>query len=118
LEPDPDDDEDAGRKHIVFPLRTLEQHLRDVKQAVASQKRVHGITRPNPFMNLPNFDFVKALVPEYLHSCCHGVFRLYLTILTSTKKPNGKKPWFLKPKKIKIINQRLKATRPAYLPAS
>ena len=115
LQPDPEEDEDVGRETIVYALRTLDQHLRDANQALESQKRVNGIIGPNPFMkNLPDFDFVKALVPEYLHSCCHGVFRLYLQIFTSSKKPNGSKPWFLKPKKVKIINLRLKQTRPPY----
>ena len=112
-QPDAEADEDASRELIVYPLRSLEQHLRDVRQAVASGQRVSGIIGPNPFMNLPNFDFVKALVPDYLHSGCQGVFKLYINILTS-KKTIGQQPWFLGKNKMKIINARLKQTRPPY----
>ena len=94
-QPDAEADEDASRELIVYPLRSLEQHLRDVRQAVASGQRVSGIIGPNPFMNLPNFDFVKALVPDYLHSGCQGVFKLYINILTSKKNQMGNNPGFL-----------------------
>ena len=33
LESDPDVDEEAGREHIVYDVRTFKQHLRDVNQA-------------------------------------------------------------------------------------
>ena len=33
----------------------------------------------------------KALVPEYLYSCCHGSFKLYIELFTSTVAGNGKK---------------------------
>lgn len=112
-QPDPEYDEDNSREHITFPLRNLEQHLRDVDLAVRSGKRVNGVIGPNPFMKLPDFDFVKALVPEYLHSCCHGSFKLYLELLTSTVAGNGKQKWYVG-KKMKVINERLMLTRPPY----
>ena len=112
-QPDPELDEANDREHITYPLRTLEQHLRDVDLAVSSGTRVNGIIGPNPFMKLPEFDFVKALVPEYLHSCCHGSFKLYVDLLTSKVGGNGKKEWFVGGK-MAVINARLKLTRPPY----
>ena len=110
-QPDPELDEANDREHITYPLRTLEQHLRDVDLAVSSGTRVNGIIGPNPFMKLPEFDFVKALVPEYLHSCCHGSFKLYVDLLTSKVGGNGKKEWFVGGK-MAVINARLKLTSP------
>lgn len=114
-QPDAEAEKDTGREPIVYPLRTLEQHRRDVKIAEASGKRVNGIIGPNPFMNIPKFDFVKALVPDYfIHCCCQGVYKLFINIFTSTKRPNGQQSWFLGKNKMKIINARLKQTRPPY----
>jgi hypothetical protein len=64
------------------------------------------VVAANPFMDLPDFDFIKALVPDYLHSCCQGVFKGYIILFTATVGENGKKEWYLG-RKMKVINSKL-----------
>lgn len=99
-EPDPDDEEP-----ITFLPRSLDQHLHDPKGAT-EKTPINGIFGPTPLGNLNNFDFVKAFVPEYMHSVCQGVFKLFTTLFTSTKNKNGKRDWFLG-RKMGIINVKL-----------
>jgi hypothetical protein len=106
-EPDPDDE-----NPIIFPTRSLEQHLHDLKSAT-EKTPVNGIFGPTPLRNLYNFDFVKAFVPEYMHSVCQGVFKLYTCLFTSTKNRNGKREWFLG-QKMEIINSKLAQIRVPY----
>jgi hypothetical protein len=56
-----------------------------------SGQRINGVVAPNPFMDLPDFNFIKALVLDYLHSCCQGVFKDYIILFIATVGENGKK---------------------------
>jgi hypothetical protein len=73
---------------------------------MGSGQRINGVVAPNPFMDLPDFDFIKALVLDYLHSCCQGVFKDYIILFTATVGENGKKEWYLG-RKMKVINSKL-----------
>nr|CAH0104296.1 unnamed protein product [Daphnia galeata] len=92
-QPDPKFDEENNLEHFTYSPRSLEQHLRDIDLAVESGQRIIGVVSPNPFMHLHDFEFIKALVPDYLHSCCQGVFKGYI-ILFTTVDQNGKKMVF------------------------
>jgi hypothetical protein len=105
--PDPDDEEP-----ITFPARSLDQHLHDLKGAT-EKTPINGIFGPTPLGNLNNFDFVKAFVPEHMHSVCQGVFKLFTTLFTSTKNKNGKRDWFLG-RKMGIINVKLAQIKVPY----
>ena len=106
-EPDPDNEDP-----IIFPLRSLDQHLHDLE--IATEKTpVNGIFGPTPLRNLHNLDFVKAFVPEYMHSVCQGVFKLFTGLFTSTKNKNGKQEWFLG-QKMGIINAKLAQIKVPY----
>jgi hypothetical protein len=56
-----------------FEFRSMEQHKEDMNIAKATRKPSHGVCGPTPLADLPGFDFIKAFVPEYMHSCCQGV---------------------------------------------
>jgi hypothetical protein len=60
----------------------LAQHWREYDLAVESGERIYEVVTSNPFMDLPDFDFVKALIPDYLHSCSQGVFKSYIILFT------------------------------------
>lgn len=92
-------------------LRTLDQHLSDATNALKLGKRINGIKGPTPFQNLPNFDFVKACVPEYMHSCCQGVIKLMISLWFGT--PYRKKPWYIG-NMVAIVNARLSKIKPPY----
>ena len=51
----------------VAEVRTLEQHKRDMKLAIATGQMVNGIKGDTPFSILTYLDYVKACVPEYMH---------------------------------------------------
>jgi hypothetical protein len=112
-QPDEEFDEENNLEHLTYSSRSLEQHLRDVKMAMESGQRINGVVGPNIFMDLPDFDFIKALVPDYLYSCCQGVFKSYIILFTSTVGENGKKEWYLG-RKMKVINSGLIAAKPPY----
>lgn len=90
-QPDEEFDEENNLEHLTYSSRSLEQHLRDVKMAMESGQRINGVVAPNPFMDLPDFNFIKALVLDYLHSCCQGVFKDYIILFIATVGENGKK---------------------------
>ena len=48
----------------------MEQHLRDVELAVTSSKRVNGIIGPNPFMKLPDFDYLPPFAESRIKREC------------------------------------------------
>lgn len=96
---------------FISPLRTIAQHLSDADNALEVGKRVNGIKGPTPFQNLPNFDFVKACVPEFMHSCCQGVIKLMIMLWFG--KTYMKKPWYID-NMIGIVNARLNKIKPPY----
>jgi hypothetical protein len=89
----------------------MEQHKEDMKIAKATGKPSHGVCGPTPLADLPGFDFIKAFVPEYMHSCCQGVFKLMIKLWTLPKF--SKKPWSVR-EKLKVLNSRLMNTKPPY----
>lgn len=93
-----------------YPMRTLEQHLRDMEEAERTGKRVNGIVSHTPLADLPGFNFVRAFLPEYLHSCCQGVFKQFIVLWTLPKYK--KEPWSIV-QKISIVNNRLQRIRPS-----
>ena len=54
---------------------------------------------------------MKAFVPEYMHACCQGVFKLLIRLWTLQKFSN--KPWSIR-KKLQVLNSRLSRTKQAY----
>lgn len=89
----------------------MEQHKEDLKIVKATGKTCHGVCGPTPLSDLPGFDFIKAFVPEYMHSCCQGVFKLMIRLWTLPKF--SKKPWSVR-KKLQVLNSRLSKTKPPY----
>lgn len=55
---------------------------------------------------------MKAQVPDYLHSCLHGVIKFLLSLWTDTT--NSKQPWYLDADKRATLNSRLLEIRPPY----
>ncbi len=86
------------------PLRSLKQHLVDLEQVLRTGKKINGISTTTPLSRITGFDFVEAMVPEYLHSCCEGVFKLLIELWTSSK--NSKNEWYIGDK-VGIINAKL-----------
>ena len=94
-------------------LRTIEQHNADLAEVIRTKKRIRGIVEPTPLAKLDRFNFVEALVPEYLHSCCEGVFKLLIELWTSPK--HSKSDWYIGSlDKINIINTKLGNIEPPY----
>jgi hypothetical protein len=52
-------------------------------------------------------------VPEYIHSVCQGVFKLFAGLFTSTKEGNSKKPYFWGTK-MDILNAKLAQIKVPY----
>lgn len=73
---------------------------------------MHGIKGPSPLRVLTGFDYVKAQVPDYLHSVCQGDIKYFLGLWTESKYHD--KPWHLNAEKRRILNARLVAMRPPY----
>lgn len=63
----------------TFQPRSLE-HNRDLKLVQLLKTTIHGIVGPNLFEKLIGFDHVDAYVPEYMHSCCLGVFKTFIKL--------------------------------------
>ena len=89
----------------------MEQHKRDLAIVVETGKRVHGIIGPNPFEKLEGFDHVEAYVPEYMHSCCLGVFKMFMNLWLAGKYKTNK--WYIGHLKA-VVNARLGQARPPY----
>lgn len=62
-------------------------------------------------MDIPDFDFLKAFVPDYLHAVCHGVLKYFMLLFSSKAAGNSDKPWCIA-KKMKRINNRFAKTMP------
>lgn len=92
-------------------LRTLDQHTTDLAQVLRTKKRINGIVTSSPLSRLTGFDYVRAQVPEYLHSCCEGVFKLLVELWTSKK--HRKNEWYIGDK-IALINAKLINIEPPY----
>lgn len=63
-------------------------------------------------MAISHFDYVKAQVPDYLHSVCQGVIKLLIGLWTNSK--NSKDPWYLNEQKRSLLNERIREMRPPY----
>ena len=109
-----------GRGHIRvypevegfrYPLRTLQQHEEDLKAVLRTGERVNGIIGPTPLANLPKFDYIRAFVPEYMHSVCQGVCKQFVQLWTLPT--HSKQPWSLT-KKMNVINARIRNCTPSY----
>lgn len=92
-------------------LRTLEQHKRDLDLVIKAKKPIHGITGPTALSRIEGFNYIQALVPEYLHSCCEGAFKLMISLWTQPKF--RKKDWFIGNRDA-VINKRLFEIHPPY----
>lgn len=92
-------------------LRTLEQHCSDLKEVLKTGKPVNGILGPSALSLIEGFDYMKGLVPEYLHSCCEGVFKLLINLWTLPKF--RKNDWFIGDQ-VSVINKRLSEIRRPY----
>ncbi len=75
-------------------------------------KPVHGIHGPSPLMVIPDFNYVKAQVPDYLHSVCQGTIKFMMQLWTHTK--HSKEPWYLNAEKRKKLNDLILEVRPPY----
>ena len=62
-------------------------------------------------MDIPDFDFLKAFVPDYLHAVCHGVLKYFMLLFSSKAAGNSDKPWCIA-KKMKRVNNRFAKTMP------
>ena len=62
-------------------------------------------------MNLSEFDFTRAFVPDYMHALCLGVVKTLMELWTTKK--HSKEPWYIGDK-IGLIRARLSKTKPPY----
>ncbi len=77
------------------------------------KKTVHGVIGPTPLSNLPDFDFIRASVPDYMHAGCQGVIKHFIQLFTSSDWK--KKPWFIgKSEDIENVNRRLASSKTPY----
>jgi hypothetical protein len=83
----------------------------DLEVVLRTGKPVHGILAPTALSIIDDFDFIRALVPEYLHSCCEGVFKLMINIWMAPKFRQC--DWFIG-NKAPIINKRLAEIEPPH----
>ena len=95
----------------VAEVRTLEQHKRDMKLAIATGQMVNGIKGDTPFSILTYLDYVKACVPAYMHGDCLGVAKQFLKLYFTGKKSQGL--WYIGTK-IPVVNARLMNIKPPY----
>lgn len=73
--------------------------------------QIHGIFGASPFLDLPDFDFIEAFIPDYLHCVCLGVIRyLMLLWITATKGDL----WYIEKHNIQLLNKRLESTKPPH----
>ena len=100
-----------------YPYREEEDafHLRDTEtmkiQAVTASRlrRINGICGPSGLQDWPLFDYVRGLVPDYMHGVLLGVTK---TLLSRWLAPsNSKEPYFIG-LRVKEISKRLKAITP------
>ena len=99
-------------KKAVPQKRTIAQHLRDTKAAISSKKPVHGVIGPTPLSKLPDFDFIRASVPDYMHAGCQGVIKHFIRLFTSSDWK--KKSWFMNSEDKANVNRRLASSKPPY----
>lgn len=100
------------RSNPSFQPRSLEQQNNDMKLVqLLNNTAIHGIVGPSHFEELIGFNHVEAYVPEYMHSCCLGVFRMFLKLWTD-KKYKGEK-WYIG-HKLNFVNARLAQLKPPY----
>ena len=96
----------------TFKPRSMEQHKKDLELVgMLKNKAIHGIVGPNPFQKLADFDHVEAYAPEYMHSCCLGVFKMFLKIWTD--KTHKAEKWYIG-HYLAVINARLSQAKPPY----
>lgn len=90
----------------------MEQHKQDLELVgMLKNKEIHGIVGSNPFQKFTCFDHVEAYVPEYIHSCCLGVFKMFLKLWTDTKHKAEK--WYIGHYRV-VINASLSQAKPPY----
>ena len=97
---------------IIYTARSLEQHLKDMNEALRTDTYVHGIKSKTPLIRLPNFDFIKAFNPEYMHSCCLGIIKMFIKLWTDSKY--SKEDWHLGKDVLSVANKRLLNTTPPH----
>ncbi len=95
----------------TFCPRTKEQHLHDMELVKTTGNPIHGIQGGTPLAKLDDFHFIRAFVPEYLHSICQGAFRMFFRLWTLSKF--SKQPWYIG-NKMTIIRTRLAQVKPPY----
>ena len=95
----------------TFCPRSKEQHLHDMELVQKIGNPIHGIQGATPLAKLDDFDFIRAFVPEYLHSICQGGFKLFFRLWTLPKF--SKEPWHIG-KKMAVIKTRLAQVKPPY----
>ena len=95
----------------TFCPRSKEQHLHDMELVQKIGNPIHGIQGATPLAKLDDFDFIRAFVPEYLHSICQGGFKYFFRLWTLPKF--SKEPWYIG-KKMAVIKTRLAQVKPPY----
>ena len=75
----------CSRSHIVWPFstyvgeaRTHDNMLELANKVTQAEKKMHpddakGVVGKSPLFQIPHFDFVASVPPEYMHSVCLGV---------------------------------------------
>ncbi|KAL7295017.1 hypothetical protein TKK_0011620 [Trichogramma kaykai] len=65
---------------MLYPLRSILPQLRTHQETVSIMLNVLeeseaplGIKYPSPLINLPNFDIIEGMIPDYMHCCLEGV---------------------------------------------
>lgn len=72
---------------------------------------MNGIIGPTPLSKIPHFDFIRACIPEYMHSVCQGAIKQLIQLWTLPAY--SKRNWSLT-KKLKVINARIRNCTPSY----
>lgn len=84
--------------------RTLRVHKKLVKKSVQKKKVIKGVKGPSIMSSVPNFNIVRSLPPEYLHSSLLGTGKSFITEMFDSH--NSTEDWYLGPH-LQTFNARL-----------
>ena len=73
--------------------------------------KVNGVKGRSPLLDIAEFDFIKAFVPDYLHGVCLGKFKYFMNLFSDNAKENFTKPWCIA-KKLKRVKNRIQKIMP------
>lgn len=97
-------------KDHEYPARLPKDTLRHAKEAEESNKRVFGMRVRSILTEIPDFDIVWSLDPDYMHAVLLGVCRQFANLWFS--KSNHAEKFYLGEKVEKLLDSLLESIKP------